>query len=287
MGGEGAETAGGRVVGAIAATRGSEGGAGPASAVLPDDRHLPQQRSVYLQMCDLKGEEIKALVHEAPPPTSSVCDKRNGWYDEATIQRMRNAVKDTMIRMVRERPPGAVAPDSVATSGHLAADDPDAGEEAEAEAEPADEEERLAARANLVATAAAEAAAAARSVAAAAAVAADMVATDALATTDGAVAGMAADMTREELGGGLALEAFGIFGDDDEDELEEDGDRAEDDEYASDGEDGMEIGAEVGGQSGNPSGGVGADFSDDDGDDEDELQFREEGEGEAEVWGEE
>ena len=73
MGGEGAETAGGRVVGAIAATRGSEGGAGPASAVLPDDRHLPQQRSVYLQMCDLKGEEIKALVHEVgiSPPTPS------------------------------------------------------------------------------------------------------------------------------------------------------------------------------------------------------------------------
>ena len=57
--------------------------AATAASALPDDRQLPQQRVVYLQLCDLTGDRLKQakshpthlLLPRPPPPSGSLLSR--------------------------------------------------------------------------------------------------------------------------------------------------------------------------------------------------------------------
>ena len=51
-----------------------------AQGRVPDDLVLPSQRHTYFQLCDLKTDAIKRLVHEEGCSTRGACSERTGWY---------------------------------------------------------------------------------------------------------------------------------------------------------------------------------------------------------------
>ena len=67
------------------AAGGSRGGVDGAEAIsaqrrAPDDLSLPSQRTCYYQLCDMKTEAIKRLVHEARPYVTYVTHGTYGTY---------------------------------------------------------------------------------------------------------------------------------------------------------------------------------------------------------------
>lgn len=47
---------------------------------IPDDQALPTQRHVYFQLCDMKSEAMKRLIHDEGYGVLEGCSERTGWY---------------------------------------------------------------------------------------------------------------------------------------------------------------------------------------------------------------
>ncbi|KAL1528885.1 hypothetical protein AB1Y20_010208 [Prymnesium parvum] len=85
--------------GASCSTCAESGGGAHSSEVpasrrwVPDDQSLPTQRHIYFQLCDMKTEEMKRLVHEESA-LEHTCSERTGWYPFRAISRMRQLMKN-------------------------------------------------------------------------------------------------------------------------------------------------------------------------------------------------
>ena len=78
---------------------------------LPDEEQLPQQRVIYMQLCDLKSDEFRNDVY-AELPNNRECDDTSGWYDQATIENIRKRVKEIYRDLAKDTAQGLVLADS-------------------------------------------------------------------------------------------------------------------------------------------------------------------------------
>ncbi|KXZ49351.1 hypothetical protein GPECTOR_22g945 [Gonium pectorale] len=99
--------------GAEGADRAQEGAAGALAPSSMDELHnfraLPTTASTTLQLLDLQLPEVQAVLQEAPPADDGArCSEKTGWFTNAVLQQMQNAVQQRFAQLMdRLAHPGA------------------------------------------------------------------------------------------------------------------------------------------------------------------------------------